>query len=183
MEIRAKKGEEQRQKDLARLEAMKNTKGGKEDTRTPEQRAKDNEDIIKNSKNPNHVLSKYKLDSLDGSIDDETGRQDGKPVDKEEFAKRLDAQNKQIDSETEAQRAKRNSGSTRSSNNAAEKEDSQTSKAKNRGKSREEKKTDSWIDSVLNSKDDDNDGPSDADLKKIEKENAKDSKKNNKKKK
>ena len=92
----AKMGEESRKKFLERQKATANQKGGHEDTRTAEQREKDNKDIMTNPNNPNHVKGRYHLDSLDGSKDPETGREDGKSVDKEKFYKTLADQNKKI---------------------------------------------------------------------------------------
>ena len=121
-----KLGEESRQKYLKRQKETANQKGGHEDTRTAEQREKDNKEIINNANHPNHVKSHYQLSSLDGSKDPETGKQDGKPVDKEEFYKTLDDQNKKKDNSEEAKK-----------------------------KEQEEKnRTSSFIDSVLNSDDD-----------------------------
>lgn len=160
-----KLGEESRQKYLKRQKETANQKGGHEDTRTAEQLEKNNKEIINNANHPNHVKSHYQLSSLDGSKDPETGKQDGKPVDKEKFYKTLDDQNKKIDNETEAEKAKRNSGSTRASNNASgKKADAEEAKKKEQ---EEKNRTSSFIDSVLNSDDDE---PSDAELKKIDKD-------------
>ena len=164
-EILLKMGEESRRKYQERKNATANQKGGHEDTRTAEQREKDNKEIIKNASNANDVKGRYKLSSLDGSTDPETGRQDGKPVDKEKFYKTLADQNKKIDSETEDEKSKRNSGITRASNNASGKKDD-AEKAKK--KEQEEKnRTSSFIDSVLNG--DDEEESSAAKVRKIEK--------------
>ena len=164
-EILLKMGEESRRKYQERKNATANQKGGHEDTRTAEQREKDNKEIIKNASNANDVKGRYQLSSLDGSTDPETGRQDGKPVDKEKFYKTLADQNKKIDSETEDEKSKRNSGITRASNNASGKKDD-AEKAKK--KEQEEKnRTSSFIDSVLNG--DDEEESSAAKVRKIEK--------------
>ena len=164
-EILLKMGEESRRKYQERKNATANQKGGHEDTRTAEQREKDNKEIIKNASNANDVKGRYKLSSLDGSNDPETGRQYRKTVDKEKFYKTLADQNKKIDSDTEDEKSKRNSGITRASNNASGKKDD-AEKAKK--KEQEEKnRTSSFIDSVLNG--DDEEESSAAKVRKIEK--------------
>ena len=165
-ELHAKQAEESQKRYQERKEQMANAKGGHEDTRSDEERAKDNKDIMTNKDNPNHVEGRYKLSSLDGSKDPETGREDGKAVDKDKFYTVTDAQNKKIDNETEAEKAKRNAGSTRASNNAADNKKKEEKKAKSEG----EKNTDRFIDSILNSEDDE---PSDDELNKIERKNKK----------
>ena len=153
LEIQAKIDKESKKRYEERKAELAKLKAGHEDTRTAEQREKDNKEIINNPNHPSHAKSHYQLSSLDGSIDPETGKQDGKPVDKEKFYKTLDDQ------------AKRTSGSTRASNNASgKKTDAEEAKKKEQ---EEKNRTSSFIDSVLNSDDDE---PSDDELKKIDKD-------------